>query len=136
MSMSRSGFAVAMGYLTTVVLVLCSFGLIAAFQPNLLEADSPSIALLWLTLTFGWLAAIPAGYVTARLSGGQEFGHAGLLIVLIILLAWVSWFMEGDVKPAWWHVGLQLGMVPSVLFGAWLRVRSVPQAAWWQFWRR
>ena len=123
-AMSRSVLSVVMGYITLVVLVILTFAILSFAAPEFVHSGPENINLLITTLVSGWGVAIPAGFVTAYLSKKNEYEHVVVLLGAMITLGIVSMYIEQGAKPIWWHVGMMIGVIPFVFFGAWLRMRK------------
>jgi cyanate permease len=123
-AMSRSVLAVAMGYITLVILVILTFTILAAVVPEMLNQKDPSREFLLITLIAGWLSAVPAGFLTALLAKENECKHAGMLLVVIMLLGFITLLLEDGAKPLWWHVGMIFGVIPFAFLGVWVRART------------
>lgn len=72
------------------------------------------------------LAAVWAGYMTAKVAGEREITY-GLLASLAVLteLAWQHLASEfAGATPIWLRAGLLLTTVPEMVVGAWVRGRA------------
>ena len=72
------------------------------------------------------LAAVWAGYMTAKVAGERELTY-GLLASLAVMteLAWQHLASElAGATPWWMRTGLLLATVPAMVAGAWVRGRA------------
>jgi hypothetical protein len=86
-------------------------------------------AILGAKLLYNTLAAILAGYMTAKVAGRRELFHAAIVaIVQTIALVWG--FTAGEYAsftPVWIRVALVLTTGPAMMLGASIRARARPQ---------
>jgi len=127
--------AVAMGYVTAVILVVLSFGILSRVSPNFVPSTSQntslSTTLLLVTLALSLLAAIAGGFVTALLSKSSRIRLAEALGGFMILLGILTMMMEHGTKPLWWHITLFFFLIPSTVSGAWLHAAVTKKHKKW-----
>lgn len=120
--MKRSVLAVAMGYITAVILVLVSFAVLMQVRPdlfpNIAGGERPGFAVLIITLVLGLLAAVAGGYITAVIAKSSERTLAEVLGGVMIFLGVVTMLMEQGIKPLWWHITMFILLIPCTVLGA------------------
>jgi hypothetical protein len=122
---------VGMGFfrLTVAVLETALVGAVAT-APVTNDAEYFAVrnqgAMLWAALGYNVLAALLAGYVTAKVASHEELLHAGVAAaVQTAALAWE--YTIGDYAgftPAWTRVALVLLVGPAMIAGASVRARA------------
>jgi hypothetical protein len=102
----------------------------AASEPVTNEAEFFAVrnqpAILAASLGYNAVAALLAGYVTAKVAGAQEMMHAGVAAA-VQTVAHIWGFTAGEYAaftPAWTRVVLVLLTGPAMLAGAAIRARA------------
>jgi hypothetical protein len=113
--MVRSVLAVLTGYLAMSFLVLILFATIGSFWSAEVPGAMPPPPVILLILTFGFVAAIVGGFVTASIARHAEAKHVLGLMGFMLVMALVS-MRQYSSQPMWYPITL-LALGP---LGAWL----------------
>jgi hypothetical protein len=113
--MVRSVLAVLTGYLAMSFLVLILFATIGSFWSAEVPGAMPPPPVILLILTFGFVAAIVGGFVTASIARHAEAKHVLGLMGFMLVMALVS-MRQYSSLPMWYPITL-LALGP---LGAWL----------------
>jgi hypothetical protein len=129
----RSLFAVLLGvgFVSLIVEVL-EFAAVNAYAGARIADMGTYLAirneplLLGAKVVYNTLAALLAGYITAKVAAGEEMTHA--LIAAAVKTAALVWGFTTDelagTTPAWMMVVLLATTGPGMLAGAWVRAQA------------
>lgn len=126
--LERNVLAVVVGYITAVILVVLSFGVLMQIWPGLFPNPATGVPLgagaLAGALALNLLFAAVGGYVSALIAMGNRKRIAVVLGLVMIVLGILTMFLEKGVKPLWWYGIFFILLVPCTVFGASLREKK------------
>lgn len=114
----RSLLAILIGYSV--------FGLSAVLLFQLAHVDphqQPGFGFMFGSALYGILFAAAAGYVAAWIAARKETMYAGIVALIIALLALISIFAQPGLPTYWSQIAAIVLMAPTAVFGGWLRAR-------------
>lgn len=123
--------AVIGGYLVSAILTGMTIAALGALFPA--SYNPENIEWVIFNLIYGCAFAILGGYIMARLAPSHPFTHATVLAVLMAVFAVITGYAvsvtppspEYANQPGWYYPVLAITVLPSILLGAWLYVRSM-----------
>jgi hypothetical protein len=121
MGLLKSVGAVALGFLTTVILILVSSPLVSRLLPA--GETRPTPAYLTGNLLTGFCFAGAGGWVAAHLAPGAPHWHAGVLAGIILLLGVTTAAQGGAVRagqPQWYAWVLPFVGAAGAVLGGWI----------------
>jgi hypothetical protein len=115
----RSVLAVLAGFVLMVAIV------IACTHALRLNAIQPTPGYLKINFACTMLAALAAGWLTARLAGYRPMAHGLALAMTMVLLGMVALMKPTPTQP--WSYQFLLAAVPpfAVLLGSWIAARRM-----------
>jgi hypothetical protein len=115
-----AAMAIVGGYVTLVALVLWNEQMLRIVGVRL-DPENRSIMTLWLALDV--FAGIGAGYVAAWLARRAPVASALALGLGCVVIGVLMALLGSFAGPLWYHVALQVVIVPATVTGGALRVR-------------
>jgi hypothetical protein len=117
MRAARSLLAVLLGFGVFIAIVR----MLNAFAGSL-DANGPVMNYLLLSVTWTIVAAVLAGYITARVAASHEFPHVAAVGLLMVIASLLSMRQEGLAQPGWCQTTIA-GCGPiSAMIGAAIRM--------------
>ena len=127
--MMKSVACVIAGYGVMVVVTMTLFAVLGAVAPEQFGMErviQPGTVSLLVILTVGLGAALGGGWVTGRLAPRTPSRHVAALVILILIMAGLNCFMEGEATaPAWYRIGLMIVGVAGAWLGGCLRLAQL-----------
>src|SRR3989339_438006 len=121
--------AVVVGYVTAVILVVLSFGVLMQIWPGLFPNPATGVPLgagaLAVALALNLVFALVGGFVSALIAMGNRRRVAVILGLVMIVLGTLTMFLDKGVKPLWWYGIFFILLVPCTVFGASLREKKL-----------
>jgi hypothetical protein len=130
--------ALIAGYLVSALLIGVTIALLGGLFPESYRPENTAWVVF--NVLYGCVYAVAGGYVTAWLAPSRPVTHAIVLGGLMAALAVLTAVMAAGTPPAagearqpgWYYPALAVVVLPSIVLGAWIRVRTsgaVKQAA-------
>ena len=122
--MIRSIFAVIAGSVVWTMMWLGSNALVMSLFPDWYGEGGKveSVPVLLFTILRSVILSLLAGYITAFIARRSEIKHSFALGVLQLVLGIMATIQSYDVAPLWYHALFLTLLIPSNVFGGWLRV--------------
>ena len=121
-ALERNVLAVVVGYITAVIFVVLSFGVLMRIWPGLFPNPATGVLLgvgaLAVALALNLFFAAVGGYVSALIAMGNRRRVAVILGLVMIVLGILTMLLEKGVKPLWWYGIFFILLVPCTVFGA------------------
>ena len=122
--MIRSVFAVIAGSVVWTMMWLGSNALVMRFFPDWYgeggKVESAPVLLFMILRSV--IFSILAGYITAWIARRSEIKHTFALGVLQLVLGIIATIQFYNVAPLWYHAFFLALLIPSNVFGGWLRI--------------
>jgi hypothetical protein len=130
MKILKSIGAVIAGYLVSAVLTAVTISALGVLFPGSYQPENTGWVVF--NVIYGCLFAVIGGYVAARLAPSRPFRHALILGILMALFATLTGYMvsvtppspQYALQPDWYYPVLAITVLPSILLGAWIFIRS------------
>lgn len=129
-SILRSLASLIAGYIVSALLIGVTVAVLGALFPASYQPENTAWVIF--NVAYGCLYAVAGGYVTAWLAPSRPILHGFVLGGLLALLALLTALAVAASPPApeyasppgWYYPALAVTVLPSILLGAWLRVRQ------------
>ncbi len=126
----RSVIAIPSGWVVAVAGDLATMLVIALFDSpvNVRPGEPVSTAWLLVSLPVCIVWSVVAGFATGAIARRSEIKHGIGLILFTFAVCAFSWFLGRHKSsavqvPTWYQIASLISLIPSVLLGAWLRMR-------------
>ncbi len=122
--MIRSILAVIAGSVVWTMMWLGSNALVMRLFPDWYGEGGKveSVPVLLFTILRSVILSLLAGYITAFIARRSEIKHSFALGVLQLVLGIIATIQFYNVAPLWYHALFLTLLIPSNVFGGWLRV--------------
>jgi len=113
------------GYLSMAVLTLFTFFTIDWLFPNALPESDQFPMLIWalILLVLNTVYAVIGGYIAVWLGDGRKGALIGLLVIITVM-ACVSFATNRGIQPLWYEISMVTLTLLGIYFGSVLRLRG------------
>ena len=125
---SIASVVAGLGVATLVVVLLTWVAVMLMLDGDMTASPTPPYLVINLAYSFG--AAVLGGWLAARIAAHQPLLHAGIVAVVMLVLAVLGDGNPPDAGvPAWYGTVVGTLGAAGALAGGWLRVRTVRRTA-------